>query len=140
MSFSGDVAKFRKDAVQKVDQQVRAITLGLFRDVILASPVGNPTLWKHKAPKGYVGGRFRANWNTSIGSPALDTTTIVDPSGAFAIGNAAKNLGGAGTVTYMSNGLPYGPRLEYQGWSNQSPAGFVRVNVARYAELKAIKV
>lgn len=138
MTFASDVAKWQKETEKRVDKQVRAITLGLFRDVILMSPVGNPTLWKHKAPKGYAGGRFRANWNTSIGSPVLDTTTRVDPSGAFAVGNAAANMGGAGTVTYLANGLPYGQRLEYQGWSKQAPAGFVRVNVARYAEMKVI--
>lgn len=138
MSFSGDVARFSEDARKRVDQQVRAITLGLFRDVIMMSPVGNPTLWKHKPPKGYVGGRFRANWNTSVGSPVLDTTTAVDPSGGMAIANAARNIGGAGSVTYMANGLPYGPRLEFSGWSKQAPAGFVRVNVARYAEMRHV--
>lgn len=135
MSFSGDVAKFAKNAKADVDKKVRGITLELFSSVILSSPVGNPTLWKHKAPKGYVGGRFRANWNTSVGSPNLATTPAIDPGGQIAISGAMRGMGGAGTVTYMANGLPYGERLEYEGWSKQSPAGFVRVNVARVAEI-----
>lgn len=179
MSFSGDVAKFAKNAKADVDKKVRGITLDLFSGIILMSPVGNPTLWKVnrrntamrdayvtfatvlneqgdgkrlgvgkraldnrfgkiKAPKGYVGGRFRANWNTSVGAPDLTTTHAVDPSGAMAIANARANMGGAGTVTYMANGLPYGQRLEYEGWSKQAPAGFVRVNVARVAEMKVV--
>lgn len=96
---------------------MRAITLDLFSSIVLSSPVGNPTLWKHKAPKGYVGGRFRANWNTSIGSPDFATTPAIDPSGTAAISGAMRKMGGAGTVTYMSNALPYGVRLEYSGWS-----------------------
>lgn len=134
MSFSGDVAKFAVNAEADIDRQVRATTLRLFSGVILSSPVGNPTLWKHKAPKGYIGGRFRANWNTSVGQPNLRTTPAIDPSGELAISGAMKGMGGAGTVTYMANGLPYGERLEFSGWSKQAPAGFVRINVARVAE------
>ena len=29
----------------------------------------------------------------------------------------------------MMNNLPYGPRLEYEGWSSQAPAGMVQVSV-----------
>lgn len=132
--FATSVGKWTANAKKDLDKQVRAVTLNLFSGIILMSPVGNPTLWKHKAPKGYVGGRFRANWNTSIGQPNLGTTPAVDPSGQAAISGAMKGMGGAGTVTYLANGLPYGERLEYEGWSKQAPAGFVRINVARVAE------
>lgn len=30
------------------------------------------------------------------------------------------------------NGQPYGPLLEYDGWSSQAPNGFVGINVARF--------
>ena len=132
--FADSVGKWSQKTQKEIDVKVRATTLDLFRSIILMSPVGNPTLWKHKAPKGYVGGRFRANWNTSVGQPNLGTTAAIDPSGAAAISGVMTGMGGAGTVTYMANGLPYGERLEYEGWSKQAPAGFVRVNVARVAE------
>ena len=67
MTFASDVKRFSENAKKKLDEQVRGITLELFSSIILSSPVGNPTLWKSKPPKGYVGGRFRANWNTSAG-------------------------------------------------------------------------
>jgi hypothetical protein len=67
MTFSSDVKRFSNNTKKRLDQQVRAITLDLYSSIILTSPVGNPTLWKSKPPKGYTGGRFRANWNTSAG-------------------------------------------------------------------------
>ena len=117
MSFSSDVKRFSDNAQKRLDQQVRAITLDLFSSIILSSPVGNPTLWKHPAPKGYVGGRFRANWNTAAGQPDFTTTFNIDTTGAEAIARAASKIGPAGGVQYMSNALPYGIRLEYEGWS-----------------------
>jgi hypothetical protein len=32
----------------------------------------------------------------------------------------------------MINALPYGPRLEYEGWSSQAPAGMVRISVVEF--------
>lgn len=95
---------------------------------------------KLRKPKGYVGGRFRANWNTSVTAPDETVTDDVDPSGSKATANVLAKMGGAGSVTFLTNGLPYGERLEYEGWSKQSPAGMVRVSMARVdsyvAELK----
>lgn len=91
-------------------------------------------------PKGYVGGRFRANWNTSVSAPDETTTEDIDPTGAKATANVLAKMGGAGSVTFLCNGLPYGERLEYEGWSKQAPAGMVRIAMARIdsyvAELK----
>jgi hypothetical protein len=82
-------------------------------------------------PKGYVGGRFRANWNTSVTAPDETVTDDVDPTGAKATANVLAKMGGAGAVTYLTNGLPYGEMLEYHAHSKQAPAGFVRVSMAR---------
>ena len=42
----------------------------------------------------------------------------------------------AGGVEYITNNLPYAERLEY-GYSQQAPAGMVRVTAARFRELLA---
>ena len=112
---------------------MRAITLDLFSSVVLGSPVGNPTLWKHKAPKGYAGGAFRNSWYVSLGTPSDGAGRAPNKAGADSLRDL-QGIGGAGNVTMLTNNLPYGIRLEYEGWSKQSPAGFVRVNVARIAE------
>ncbi len=86
-----------------------------------------------EAPPGYVGGTFRNAWRTSVGAPSNEGAREPDKSGAGALADL-KNIGGAGTVSYITNNMPYGIRLEYDAWSKQAPAGFVRVNVARIAE------
>lgn len=175
--FRESVAAFAKLANENIDRDVRGITLALFTDVILASPVGNPELWAinksaayynsevaaHnaalredpanltkagrlkpgrklkdgmdiKAPAGYVGGRFRGNWQTSVSAPAKGALDRVDPSGASAVADVAVNMGGAGSITYLTNNLPYAQVLEYEAHSSQAPAGMVRIAMARITQ------
>lgn len=84
------------------------------------------------AGKDYVGGRFRGNWQVSFDTAITGNIERVDPNGS-----ASKAAGAAlmqtfttevGTI-WMMNNLPYGPRLEYEGWSSQAPAGMVQISV-----------
>lgn len=86
------------------------------------------------APAGYVGGRFRGNWQCSVGEPVNFSVDRIDPSGAAAMAEVLANVGGAGKVTYLTNNLIYGPVLEYEAHSSQAPAGMVRVSVAKFGE------
>jgi hypothetical protein len=87
--------------------------------------------------KGYVGGRFRGNWQTSVGSAATGAIDQVDPSGRGTMAAAAAALASfqAGPPIYIMNNLPYGTRLEYEGWSKQAPAGMVRITVAEFNDI-----
>lgn len=88
-----------------------------------------------KAPAGYVGGRFRANWHISLGVVENVTFDEVDPSGAETVAAlvAAMSDFTAGQVAYIINNLPYAIPLEF-GHSTQAPSGMVRVTVARFQE------
>ncbi|KAF1045608.1 hypothetical protein [Xylophilus sp.] len=175
--FRESVSGFAKVTKERLDQQVRKITLDLFSDIIMNSPVGNPEKWavngsavryneqvsEHNAalledpanltkkgrlkpgkklndgmnivgPAGYVGGRFRGNWQTSISAPVSGVVDRIDPTGQAAVGEASANMGGAGTVTYLVNNLPYAQALEYDAHSSQAPAGMVRVAMARITQ------
>lgn len=116
MTFSSDVKRFSDNAKKRMDAQVRAISLDLYTSVILGSPVGNPTLWKHPAPKGYAGGSFRNSWYLSMTTPSDGAGRAPNKGGA----DSLRDLDGlphAGGVTMLTNNLPYGIRLEYEGWS-----------------------
>ena len=130
MTFALDLSKAIEKAKDKAELAVRKIAIDLFNDVIMMSPVGNPDLWKY--PKeGYVGGRFRANWNCSIGSPDTSTTESVDPSGSAATGRVTAVVLGyqlGEKSIYLCNSLPYAERLE-NGWSDQAPQGMVRLSI-----------
>jgi hypothetical protein len=113
------------ERVQKF-QQVLAI--GLFRSIVLKSPVGNPDLWANPAaaPPGYVGGRFRANWQ--IGASPEERPLDTTQTNELAQIAAAQNLGGIGKKIWVFNNVPYAARLE-DGWSRQAPLGVVNVAI-----------
>lgn len=117
MSFASDVAKYAKLAGASVDETGRAIVLELFGSVIKDTPVDT--------------GRARGNWQTTIGSPASGTTDRLGEAEALAEVSQQSASFGAGKVIYLTNNLPYIYRLEYLGWSQQSPDGMARKNVAR---------
>lgn len=89
-----------------------------------------------KAPEGYVGGRFRANWHLSIGVVENVTFDEVDPSGAETIAALVAAISDftAGQMVYLINNLPYAIPLEF-GHSTQAPSGMVRVTVARFQQI-----
>lgn len=68
------------------------------------TPVGNPSLWKYKAPADYIPGTLKKSW-------------VIKYEG--------------GTVKII-NDQPYAYRIEY-GWSGQAPAGMVRINIADFS-------
>lgn len=88
------------------------------------------------AGQDYVGGRFRANWNFSIGSVDNSFRIHPDPTGAEA---TARLVAGAiefkaGETAFIVNNLLYAIPLEF-GHSTQAPGGMVRVTVARFQQI-----
>lgn len=142
--FATSVQAFVDKAKGNIDRQVRGITLSLFRDVIMSSPVGNRELWTANIkragkglpplPKGYAGGMFRGNWQTTVGAPAVGAIDRIDPSGAQATAEVIATVPKqAGSIVYLTNNLPYAQVLEYEGHSHQAPNGMVRIALARIA-------
>ncbi|MGI4847552.1 MAG: hypothetical protein ACRYGK_05370 [Janthinobacterium lividum] len=89
-----------------------------------------------KAPDGYTGGRFRANYFFTLNAPSNESTDQVDPTGAESIGRMTAQIADSavGYVAYVQNNLPYAERLE-NGWSKkQAPAGMVGVTVAEFQQ------
>lgn len=84
---------------------------------------------------GYVGGRFRGNWQVTFETGATGSLDRIDPQGADTIRAAAGVVMGftsaIGSIWAVNN-LPYGPRLEFEGWSSQAPSGMVRISVNEF--------
>lgn len=88
------------------------------------------------AGKDYVGGRFRGNWQFSIGTPTEGTLDQVDPAGGVTLAKLRLQVQAltAGETAYIVNNLPYAVPLEY-GHSKQAPGGMVRVTLARFQQI-----
>ena len=78
--FKRDFAKLMKKAGDNMEALVRASAMELLKRVILKSPVGDPSMWKDpsRVPPGYVGGRFKANWQVSVGVIDFNATAGPD--------------------------------------------------------------
>ncbi len=116
-TFALNLAKQIESANDKVENIVKVTMIELFNRVIQKSPVDT--------------GRFRANWNCSIGSPDLSTSQAIDPSGSGAISKANSTVVSYtlnGQSVFLTNNLPYADRLE-NGWSKQAPNGMVRLSM-----------
>jgi len=88
------------------------------------------------AGKGYVGGRFRGNWQFSIDTPADGVLDQLDPSGNVSVAVLRTQVQSLtiGQTAYLVNNLPYAVPLEY-GHSKQAPGGMVRITLARFQQI-----
>jgi hypothetical protein len=88
------------------------------------------------AGKDYVGGRFRGNWQFSIGAPAEGELDQVDPAGGVTLAKLRLQVEqlSIGQTAYIVNNLPYAVPLEY-GHSKQAPGGMVRITLARFQQI-----
>lgn len=122
----------------------KKIAIDLFGRIIEKNPVGNPSLWKESSlppPKGYVGGRSRANWAISVGVPG-NTADQKPEGGVFhkkpisgqqqAEGFGAMATAKPGGTIWIYNNVRYIKALE-DGHSTQAPAGMVKVALAEIA-------
>ena len=138
MSFSADLSKFVTKATGKVEQVVRSVVLELGTRIIMRNPVGDVKYWKTKyPPKGYVGGRSRANWQYGFGQMPTNVLEIVDKTGAATIKSLTSGVMGAPAagIHWIANNVDYIQPLE-EGWSrNQAPNGMVRVTVMEFERL-----
>lgn len=117
-SFALQVAKFAELVKDRADLVVRKVALDALTGIVQMSPVDT--------------GRFRGNWQVGVGSSPKGTLNRLDKSGSEAISAGAATIAHVqfGQVVRITNNLPYARRLEY-GWSQQAPAGMVRVTAAR---------
>jgi hypothetical protein len=131
--FSLDLSKAIAKAKDKADLAVRKIVLDVGAHVVSLTPVGDPALWKHPAPKGYIGGRARGSWQHGIGSVPGSLIRTIDPSGDASNERIAESVPqkAAGMVHYIVNTTPYMQRLE-DGWSKQAPNGMVALTVVAF--------
>lgn len=142
MNISQLVAKTQKT----MDSVSRKIVIETGRRLVMRSPVGDANLWLTKvngayvdfltyksAPAGYVGGRFRGNWQHGFNAKPSGEIDV-QGKGTAAVSIRAITKGatanGAG-VHFISNNLPYAQAIE-NGHSTQAPQGVVALTVVEF--------
>ena len=137
MSFSVDLSELVRKTNLKLESTVKRIVAGVAESVIEMSPVGDASYWQSPPPPGYIGGRFRGNWDYGFNQAPQAQFESIDPSGQVSQSRVMKGLGGktmVGNVHYIVNNLPYAKALE-DGWSRQAPQGMVGLTVLRFQQV-----
>jgi len=135
-AFEIALDEFVEDTVPDLQLKLqKKIAIDLLARIIEKTPVGNPDLWAESSlppPKGYVGGRARANWQIDTRTPGNSELDAIDPDGnvTTTIGLSKLAKAKAGGTIWIYNNLRYITRLE-DGWSyKQAPLGMVAVSLA----------
>jgi len=134
MGITAEISRFVAKANTNVDQVVRAVVIDLGTLIIMRNPVGDTKYWKTKyPPKGYVGGRSRANWQYNFGQMPTSVLEVVDTTGAATTRSLTSGVLGAPVagIHWIVNNVDYIKRLE-DGWSRQAPNGMVGVTLVEF--------
>lgn len=127
MTFATDMTKFCRDiAPAYVAKTIRRTVIEIGARAVERSPVGDALYWSRPAPPGYVGGRFRGNWQYGVGSAPSGELDRIDAGGNATVADITGGVmaSRASGVHYVVNNLPYAERIE-NGWSRQAPEGIV---------------
>ena len=134
--FALDISNFVKKAKGNVHAVTRKIVLDVGTRIVYRSPVGDASYWESPPPAGYIGGRFRANWQYGESVRPQGTLNTIDPKGNATIAKLVAGVkpDAAGKIHWLSNSLPYASRLEY-GWSRQAPSGMIGVTIVEFQSI-----
>lgn len=128
-SFAASLKDYARKTGESLDDITREVVLEIGTRLVMRSPVGDGNLWVDPPPAGYVGGRFRANWQYGFNAIPSGALPDIDPSGQASIARMRPTV--TAGVHYIANNLPYAQRLE-DGWSRQAPAGMVGLTVIEF--------
>lgn len=139
--FQKDLAFFTDELLpEQVLTFTKALSMHILRGVIHKTPVGNPSRWKRRAPKGYVGGHARLNWQVTLDMPAENVVDGQDESGMTAEMGGLLSLSSARAFqrVWIVNNVPYILVLEHgratdergvMRGSTQAPHGMLGVTM-----------
>lgn len=151
-NFALSVRQWAEQQKAGVDKAVRSVVHGLGANIVYRSPFGNRELWAENiyraskglppVPKGYVGGRFRANWQygfnakpqSELYEKSPPATSFPDAQAVLDGLNKGIEAAPASGMHYLVNNLPYAEHLE-EGGSTQAPEGMVGLAVVEFQAL-----
>lgn len=138
MSFTGVIDEWcRKTVPNHIDTTIRKTVFEIWNRIDFRSPVGDPEYWSRPAPPGYVGGRFRANWQYSFNEQPTGILDEIDTDGSKTRGKIFSAVFDGPTigVHYITNNLPYAQKLEDGYSQRQAPFGMVTLVELEFPEI-----
>ena len=133
----------QKKSLEACEKAINSTVREMVEKIIERTPVGDPSLWRYKAPADYTPGTLKASWEINTTNSARDVNTgrFKKMSSTDGSESTAQQWAGIKLNTNTNpsitivNRQPYAWRVEYGSWSTQAPAGMMRVTVKEYAPL-----
>lgn len=119
--FSVDLEKEISQAEDKAEDTVKFAVLGLFRAIVLKTPVDT--------------GHLAYNWQVSIDSPENSERPGVDPEKDKTISEGQSNIGKwklNNKMLWIANNVEYVEDIEYGKSKVKAPQGMVRVSLREF--------
>lgn len=118
--FTKAIEDFTKATEKAIDDTLREVVIEVGSSVVMLSPV--------------LTGRFRGNWQLTMGTPSNFSLINYDVTGDSTIRELVQKAQTftAGQVAWIVNNLTYGPLIETGNHSTQAPKGVVRVTADRF--------
>jgi len=115
--FEDVINRWVEEVEDDVKSILQTIVFRIGREVVTLSPVDT--------------GRFKGNWQLTIGSPATGSLLRYDESGGITLSDMSRVVRtlSPGQVAYIQNTVAYGYDLEH-GSSKQAPYGIVNVTTS----------
>ena len=115
--FEDVINRWVEEVEDDVKSILQTITFKIGSEVVRLSPVDT--------------GRFKGNWQLTIGSPATSSLLRYDESGGITLSDMSRVVRtlSPGQVAYIQNTVAYGYDLEH-GSSKQAPYGIVNVTTS----------
>lgn len=115
--FEDIINRWVEEVEDDVKSILQTIVFRIGREVVTLSPVDT--------------GRFKGNWQLTIGSPATGSLLRYDESGGITLSDMSRVVRtlSPGQVAYIQNTVAYGYDLEH-GSSKQAPYGIVNVTTS----------
>lgn len=129
--FEAELNAFGLEIESLAVQRKREAMLELFGQLVVGTPVGNPRLWKRKAPKGYVGGYHRGQWQLTSGEPAEGEVPLRSADETLAAAESAAEDVDLERPGWIANSGPAILALEFTGHSQQARNGWIRAAIER---------
>ena len=124
--FTADIGKMQKQVPVMATHVYQRLALKICNAVIVGDS-------KYSCPGTPVDkGIARGSWVPSIGKPAKSGPKLAKKRKNQKPGHPDTSVIFKATLNdpiYMTSYIPYMKRLEYEGWSNQAPRGFVRLAI-----------
>lgn len=114
-SWNFNLDRMRTRLEESVKRKTERATQKIYDSVVKLSPVDT--------------GNFVSSWTVSEGRPVFVRREEGSRDSVLSAPRVKVRANSTFPVFYITNGQPYGQRLEY-GWSDQAPQGMIRITMS----------